>query len=182
MHRIPIEEEAFKVWFLSGLGCSTLVLVPALAHEETHHIDMLAQFLSADMIAIASVDATDSPEDAVRMDVAARGFLEAAEVAGMDLRLVSVPLPYLGAREYRTYLNDVRLDTQLMVPAYSDVPAEVEQDAYAILSRSLPDVGIVPIPADEMIRLAGSLHCMAVGMGLPQLRVTPFAGLSSRLR
>jgi YjbE family integral membrane protein len=167
-YRIPMEEDAFREWFLSKIGCRTLVLVPALAHEDTHHIDMFAQFLSPGVVALGDFDADAMPEDARRMAWVAEAFRIAAERVGLQLSIARVVLPYLIDGGYRPYLNGLRLPTQFVVPSYGDVPAVTEEAAYEALSRALPGACIVPVVADEMIRLDGAIHCMSLGLSLPR--------------
>lgn len=163
---IDIEDDAERAALLRQLGCETMVLVPALVEERTRHIDMIAQFLSEDVIAVADVDPAESPEDAVRMNEAAALLAEAAAQRGVKLHVVRVPLFYRGLGEYRTYLNGLKLRSTYLVPSYSDVPHRSEAQAQAILSAALAGVAVVPISADKMINRLGALHCVSLGLTL----------------
>jgi agmatine/peptidylarginine deiminase len=169
-HGIDAEEVEVRNPLMAALGCQSLVLVPALIDEETKHADMFAQFLSAHVVAVAEIDPLESEMDAERMDVAAHAISEAARTAGTELQVVRVPLPRLGPGEYRTYLNGLRLRGRFLAPSYEDVSKDVEAEAYLRLSRAMPHIQVVPIAADEMIRLAGALHCVSLGLALPTLR------------
>src|SRR5262245_64107535 len=125
---------------------------------------MFAQFLALDVVAVAEVDPKQSPLDAKRMDVAASALIEAAMRLGMKLDVVRVPLPYLGDGEYRTYLNGLPLQNTYLAPSYSDVDRPVEERAFEALSRAMPKMNVVAVPADPMIRVLGALHCVSLGL------------------
>jgi agmatine/peptidylarginine deiminase len=161
---VDLDEAQPRDALLGQMGCREIAAVPALADERTHHADMLAQFLAPDLVAVADVSRVESAEDAARMDEAARGIEEAARRQSLDLHVVRVPLPYLGEGRYRTYLNGVRLSTELVVPSYRDVPDTVEASAYRILSQALPGTNVVAVPADDVIQHLGSLHCITAGV------------------
>jgi agmatine/peptidylarginine deiminase len=149
---------------LTQIGCSVLVLVPALSDDNTRHIDMFAQFTSPDSIMIAAVDETFAPEDSERMDEAARGLLEAAATFGIELQVNRVPLPVGKEKQYYTYLNGLRLMDTFLVPSYRAVPVDEEREAYRALARAIPDASLVSVPADDMIELEGAVHCMTLGL------------------
>ncbi len=168
MNALDLEDEPLRDYLLGRLGCSSFVLVPALSADQTRHIDMFAQFLTPDIIAIGSVDPRESEDDAKRMDRATQGLFAAARMVGLDPTVVRVPLPALANGEYRTYLNALRVGRSLLVPSYADVPEEVEVAAYTVFSTALREVAILPVPADEMIRLGGALHCIGVAVSLAE--------------
>ncbi len=170
---IDLDSDLLRNTLLVQLGCRVLALVPALVHEGTHHADMLAQFLDPSVVAVASVDVAESPDDAERMDVAAQAIEEAAAYLDQEMEVVRVPLPYLGAGHYRTYLNGLRLNSAFVVPRYADVDDAREADVYRVLADALPGVKLVPVPADAIIAHGGALHCIALGLTLP-----PASGLA----
>ena len=151
---------------LEQLGCPVMVLLPALVGERTHHVDMFAQFLALDVVAVAQVDPKQSPLDAARMDAAAAALIDAASRLGFKLDVVRVPLPYLGHGEYRTYLNGLPLQNTYLAPSYSDVDAAIERRAFEALSRAMPRMNVVGVPADPMIRVLGALHCVSLGLSV----------------
>jgi agmatine/peptidylarginine deiminase len=151
--------------------------VPALSQDETMHADMFAQFLGPNVVAVGEIDPLASGPDAERLDITARAL---ERVGRGELTVVRVPLPYLGLGEYRTYLNGLHLQRRFLVPSYRDVPAEVEAQAFAALSRAMPNLEIQPVPADDMIRLAGALHCVSLGLTLPAHDAAPRARAEAR--
>ncbi|MFH0899199.1 MAG: agmatine deiminase family protein [Pseudomonadota bacterium] len=174
-NNIDFDDPAIMDPLLETLGCQLLALLPALKDEKARHIDMFAQFLAADVVAVADVRTTDSHEDAERMDEAARGLKEAAARLGSDLRVARVPLPYLGEGKYRTYVNGLRLRTSFVAPSYRDVPDDIEASAYRALADTLSGIEVVVVPADNVIRLLGSLHCISLGLTFPENRTEPTA-------
>jgi len=165
---LDVEDPGLMDPLLEKLGCRVLAVVPGLVAEKAHHIDMFAQFLAADLVAVGDVDPAEGEEDAGRMNEATRGLVEAAARLDINLRVVRVPLPYLGSGKYRTYVNGLRLRNEFVVPSYSDVQEEVQLRAVQAISEALPGVGVVPVPADKVIALLGSLHCISLGLALPR--------------
>jgi agmatine/peptidylarginine deiminase len=77
-----------------------------------------------------------------------------------------VPVPYFGDGKYRTYVNGLALGTEFVAPSYADVPKEIESRAYRVLSTAMPGTNVVAVPADDMIALFGSVHCISLGLAL----------------
>jgi agmatine deiminase len=149
---------------LTQIGCSVLVLVPALANEGTKHIDMFAQFTSYDSVIIADVDESIAPDDSKRMNAAAQGMREAAAAFGIELKVDRVPLPIGDKNRYFSYINGLRLADTFLVPSYSAVPIDQERDAYNALATAIPNAALVTVPADDMIELEGAVHCLSLGL------------------
>lgn len=150
---------------MDQLGCQAWALVPALQHDPTHHIDMMAQFLAPDVLALASISPQDAPEDAMRLEEAARGVMFAAEALDIDLQIVRIPTPVDVDNElYFTYVNGTQLGDAYLVPSYASVSSREEDEAYQALENALPDVELLSIPADEFIALNGAVHCLTLGL------------------
>jgi agmatine/peptidylarginine deiminase len=163
-HGIAVDAPAETEPMLEQLGCSLLALVPSLLGDPTRHIDMMAQFLAPDLVAVGSVEAADSPGDAARLDRGAAALVEAARQLGKRMRVVRLPIVFLGGSAYRSYVNLLRVGDELLVPSYGDVAETVEKAAYARLAVALPDVRLDPVAADSMAELHGALHCIALGL------------------
>jgi len=159
----PEEQDVIDV-LLPQIGCTVLALVPALADEETKHIDMFAQFTSPDSVVLATVDERIAPDDAERMNSAVWGLVQAAAVFGIELKVDRIPLPRGDNNKYYSYINGLRLTDTFLVPSYSAVPAEAERDAYDALATAIPDTELVAVPADAMIELYGAVHCLSLGL------------------
>jgi agmatine/peptidylarginine deiminase len=149
--------------FLEMVGCRTLALLPELPSESTGHVDMVAQFLSPDLVAIA-VPAKDSPP-AVRAALArARESLElAAEAHGARLTFVELPIE---SREdhFYSYVNGLRTPSHYFVPSYSNVSRKLEREVQRRLSAALEGVTVVGVDSDEMIESGGAIHCVTLGL------------------
>lgn len=154
---------------LEQLGCQVLVLVPALARDQTKHADMFAQFFAPDTLALASFDAVTAPSDAVRMDQAAALVSQAAAAMGRTLDIVRIPHPPPEDETYFTYLNGLRVGESFLVPQYKSVSLEAETEAYETLIEATPGLVLLPIPSDDMIALNGAVHCVTLGLSLPHV-------------
>ncbi len=151
------------------LGCAALALVPELPDEPTGHVDLLAQFVGPGTVVVASADPRDRPALARRLDAAVAGLRAGAEYLGRRLNVVRVPLHVTLDGDYRSSVNGLRLRRSFLVPVYADSPLHVEEAAHAALAEAMPGVRIVPIGADEMIALAGAVHCVSMGLQRPTL-------------
>lgn len=149
--------------FLETVGCRTLALLPELPSESTGHVDMVAQFLSSDKVAIA-VPTPRSSED-VRVALArARQALElAAEAHGQALSFVELPVERRKDRYY-SYVNGLRTPSHYFVPSYSSVSRKLERQAHRRLSQALQGVKVVSVNSDEMIESGGAIHCVTLGL------------------
>jgi agmatine/peptidylarginine deiminase len=154
--------------FLETIGCRTLARLPQLPSEATGHVDMLAQFLSPSLAAIA-VPTADSPPDVQEALLGARQALaQAAEADGRSLEFVELPLVN---REdlYFSYVNGLRTPSHYFVPSYSMVDPALQALAHARLAQALAGVQVVGVDSDEMIENGGAIHCVTLGLKHPLL-------------
>lgn len=143
------------------LGCRHILRVPALSGESTKHVDLYLQFVEPDVMVLASFDPALDLEDARRMEEAAAILLDAAQVLQWPLTIRRVPLPpRAGEDRYFPYVNFVRLPDAVLVPQYVSVPLDLETRAFEAIADAIPNAELVPIPADELLELGGSLHCL----------------------
>lgn len=151
---------------MNQLGCQIIALVPALEGEPTGHIDMVAQFLGPDVIAVASVDARRWRSHFLRLEQVVEGVKLAAETLGVTVRVDRVPMPVLSKSRFRTYLNGLPLAHSYLVPRYRDVPKAEQEAALRALALAMPRTKLQPIDADRMISLDGAVHCLSLGMSI----------------
>lgn len=154
--------------FLETIGCRTLARLPQLPAEATGHVDMLAQFLSPGLAAIA-VPTADSPPDVQEALLGARQALaQAADADGRSLEFVELPLVN---REdlYFSYVNGLRTPSHYFVPSYSMVDPALQALAHARLAQALAGVQVVGVDSDEMIENGGAIHCVTLGLKHPLL-------------
>jgi len=149
--------------FLETVGCRTLAMLPELPSESTGHVDMVAQFLSVDKVAIA-VPTKASPAPVRAALERARLALElAAEVHGQPLSFVELPIESHRDRYY-SYVNGLRTPSHYFVPSYSNVSRKLEREAHQRLSDALEGVKVVAVDSDEMIESGGAIHCVTLGL------------------
>ena len=149
--------------FLETVGCRTLALLPELPSESTGHVDMVAQFLAKDKVAIA-VPTRKSPR-AVRLALErARQALELAAVAhGQVLTFVELPIESRRDKFY-SYVNGLRTPSHYFVPSYSNVSRKLERVVRQRLSDALQGVQVVGVDSDDMIESGGAIHCVTLGL------------------
>jgi agmatine deiminase len=149
--------------FLETVGCRTLALLPELPSESTGHVDMVAQFLAPDKVAIA-VPTEDSSDDVRTALERARRALElAAEAHGQSLSFVELPIE-IHKEHYYSYVNGLRTPAHYFVPSYSSVNRKLEREAHRRLSEALDGVTVVGVNSDEMIESGGAIHCVTLGL------------------
>lgn len=152
---------------LEQLGCRTLALVPALAYEDTKHVDLLMQFLAPDLAVVARFDPALDAEDARRADAAVAVLLRAAASLGQPLTVERIDSPGASDGHYRSYVNFLQLADHLLVPGYDSVDPEMDDAALATLGWLAPDRTIIRIPADDASNSGGSVHCLTWGLHMP---------------
>lgn len=153
---------------LSDLGCKTLVLVPALPNEETMHVDLFFQFVRHDRIIVGDADQSLSPRAYHTLRVAKQRILKAAQVHGVHLKIYPVQIPRIDKEVYYSYINGIRINKRFLVPSFSEIHQSLELQSYEQLSIAMPGVEIVPIDVRELPQHLGLLHCIVLGLNLPQ--------------
>jgi agmatine/peptidylarginine deiminase len=149
--------------FLETVGCRTLALLPELPSESTGHVDMVAQFLAPDKVAIAVPSEDSSAEVHAALARARRALELAAEAHGQPLSFVELPISSRDDRYY-SYVNGLRTPSHYFVPSYSSVNRKVERAAHRRLSEALDGVTVVGVNSDEMIESGGAIHCVTLGL------------------
>jgi agmatine deiminase len=149
--------------FLETVGCRTLALLPELPSESTGHVDMVAQFLTPDKVAIAVPTEDSSAIVRVALARARRALELAAEAHGQTLTFVELPIEIREERYY-SYVNGLRTPSHYFVPSYSNVDRKLEREAHRRLSEALHGVNVVGVDSDEMIESGGAIHCVTLGL------------------
>lgn len=166
--QVDLDDPPYVDALLDALGCRAWAIVPALEHDETGHIDMVAQFISADRALVAALDPLRFPAEARRLDDTAAILMRAARSLGrkLDIRRVRTPVDSRG--RYLTYVNGTRLSGAFLVPRYTDVAPEEQRRAYRAIKAALGSDALIPILADELIAMGGAVHCATLGITLPK--------------
>lgn len=167
---LPIDDPAVVERFAARLGCRAMAILPALPEEQTGHADVTVQFLAQEVVAVATMDPKKAPLEAELLDHAAALIVEAG--SRIDQRFKVLRMPMSAQRDsYFTYLNGTRVGDLFLVPSYGAVRIDEQQAAYELLQSAMPDVHVIPIPADSMVDLGGAIHCITLGLNRPT-RVT----------
>jgi agmatine/peptidylarginine deiminase len=130
------------------LGCQTSLILEALLGEPTGHVDM---FFMALPNKTALVSEYLSPDDRTIQTAMERNY---EVLTQQGYRLIKVPTVRQGILHF-SYTNSVILGGTAFVPQYG-----VSTDSEAILIFERAGFSAIPVPAAELIRLHGSLHCL----------------------
>lgn len=150
--------------FLASLGCHATTILPLIPGEPTGHADVVAQFLANDLVMVAWLDPDTNGELSRALDAVADRLQTTAELADYPLEVTRIPI-HASGETFFSYVNATRLRHRLLVPRFNELPEALERTAYSQLERALPDVSLVPIDADVMVRLGGAVHCVTLGLG-----------------
>lgn len=164
LHELPVALQADVDTMLPTIGCRVLVMVPALPDEDTRHVDLFVQFLSPNLVAVASFDPDLDFLAAARLDETARGILAYAALSGVNMGVVRVPISVDEYGDYMSYLNGLRVGSAFLMPSYHDRPSPIESSARRLLEAASPGLEVIRIPAREMLDLGGAIHCVTLAV------------------
>ncbi|MGQ9910514.1 MAG: agmatine deiminase family protein [Candidatus Flexifilum sp.] len=140
-----------------------LIITPALAYEETGHVDLVCKLAAADVVLVSA------PPLIANSDRLARTidrFRRETNAAGSPYRVFELPTPPLYLNWgvfpiFRSYTNALTVVgggvRQVLVPVFG-----VETDARAldVYRQALPDHTIVPIDCRYAANGGGAVHCL----------------------
>ena len=152
--------------FLKTVGCRTLARLPELPSEATGHVDMVAQFLSPNQVAIAVPVEESPPELRLALNRARHALSEAGRAHGQELQFVELPIVSHEERYY-SYVNGLRTPSHYFVPSYSNVDRKLEAEIYRRLAQALDGIKVVDVDSDDMIESGGAIHCVTLGLKRP---------------
>ena len=161
----PLSPEEFE-GFRDILGCKELAVLPALTGESTGHADIIAQFLSPEIVAVAQVNQEHTYEIAAELEESVELLKEAAENISQPLKVIRLPL-IVEADFFYSYINGTRLKNTYLMPSYHNVPSEIEHIAINVLQSALPGIELASIPAETIVKKGGAVHCITLGLNLP---------------
>lgn len=147
----------------SELGYRTWTYLQPLTGEPTEHVDTFAAFLAPDVAVVGRYDHDDDPENARCLDVAAQMLARQVTTRGL-MRVYRIPMPARSEDTWPNYCNIIFGRHKVLVPSFSHVPRHIENEAFSLYRRLLPDREIVPIPADSLARSSGLLRCCSVAI------------------
>jgi agmatine deiminase len=159
----PEELAAFK----QLLGCRGLAILSALTGETTGHADIIAQFLSPDIVAVAMVDQDESSKLSAELEETVESLVATASAIGQKLSIIRLPI-HIDGEYFYSYVNGTRLRNAYLIPSFRNVPLETELMAYRAIRSAIPEVKLIPVPADHMVQRGGAVHCITLGLSLPR--------------
>jgi agmatine/peptidylarginine deiminase len=140
------------------LGCRQLTIVPALIGEGTGHADVMLFVTGPRRVLVGRYGRAEDAENADQLDLAAALLREDGFEVGR------LPMPRNDERTiFRTYTNAIPLDGVLLVPVFRE-DRRYEAAALRTFVRAFPSWVIVPVVADDIISLEGSVHCTMIGV------------------
>lgn len=150
---LGLDEHGLADELYALFGCEETTWVPAMAGEETGHLDVFALITGPGRILVGRYERAQDPLNARLLDEAAETLADAGFV------VTRIPMPGNAHRRiFRTYTNALILDGAVIVPVFGQHPAR-EHEALEILAEAFPAREIVPIEASGVMALAGAVHC-----------------------
>ncbi|WP_119678238.1 agmatine deiminase [Indioceanicola profundi] len=144
------------------LGVSQIIwLGQGYEQDETDgHIDEIACFVRPGVVLTLTTDDTSDPNYKIFQDNLERLSM-ARDAAGRELEIVTVRPParqeYNGVRLTLSYTNFYLANGGVVMPAFED-PADDE--AYRIFRKLWPERQVVQVPALDIVRGGGGIHCI----------------------
>ena len=144
-------------------GCSQVVFLEALAGEPTAHVDMFATFTSPTTVVVGYYDPQVDPTNAAILDKNAARLGQVRTQSG-PLKVIRIPMPANKDGVWRTYTNVVYANGTLLMPAYPSVDPAGGSAAATVFQRLLRKWTIMQIDAEDLAKLGGALHCVALNL------------------
>lgn len=183
-----LDEFGVRVGYHDLAGCKSIHIFPRMPHEGTGHIDMWAKFLSDDTIIINELDVEtiqflpEGSNDRIAAEDIRKYLVERrAELEGLGYTVVGIPMPtpIMSKGNVRSYTNSLLVQKKVMVPRYLErhqrngpnVPYP-DEEAIAKYEVKVQEVykklgyEVDWIEADDLIALAGAIHCITMQLPL----------------
>jgi agmatine deiminase len=144
------------------LGVKTVIwLGQGLVDDETDgHVDNLACFVRPGVVLALAEDDYLEPNFAALSDNLAR-LRKAKDARGRDLTVIPIHQPAArhadGKRLALSYINFYRANGGLIVPRFEDARDVAAQQA---LAEAFPELKIATVPALDILRGGGGIHCI----------------------
>lgn len=170
-------ESEVDLWMTQYLGCNRLIIVKRPEHLSTGHIDMFAKLTGPHTVLVGAYEEGVEEVNAAILDQIAvqLGSLQGED--GAPMTVLRIPMPPFVDDVWYTYTNSLLVNDVLLMPTFSkfavrDQGPSLETQARAVYRQALPDVEIVDIPSDSIIKAGGAVHCMT--MSLPEGSLVAF--------
>lgn len=128
--------------------------------ETDGHIDEIACFVKPGVVLTMVTDDTSDPNYPVFQDNLAR-LRAARDAAGRELEVVTLRTPARqeqnGVRLTLSYTNFYMANGGIVMPLFED---PMDAEAISVFTRLFPDRRILPVPALDIVRGGGGIHCI----------------------
>ncbi|MBB6250542.1 agmatine deiminase family protein [Nitrospirillum iridis] len=128
--------------------------------ETDGHIDEIACFIRPGLVLAMTTDDPDDPNFATFQDNIERLSM-ATDAQGRELEIVTLRTParqeQAGVRLTLSYTNFYLANGGVVLPAFED---PMDAEAAKLFSRLYPDRQIVQVPALDIVRGGGGIHCI----------------------
>jgi agmatine/peptidylarginine deiminase len=145
------------------LGVRLWSFVPPLEGEATGHVDMFATFLAKNIVVVGQIAPETDPVNSARLDMAARHFQSMTTSLG-PMKVVRIPMPSLWNNMWRSYTNIILANGILLMPSFSDIDPEMEDQIEETYQALLPGWEIKRILCDGLVQREGQLHCISYNL------------------
>ena len=146
-----------------SLGIRRLTYVRAMEGEVTGHIDMFATVLAKNIMVVGDIPKEQDPENHERLNQAVTYFSQVTTSLG-PMQVHRIPTPHRWGGNWRSYTNVIMANGILLMPSFSDVPVEIENQAVSIYEQLLPGWEVKKILCDSLVKEEGQLHCISYNL------------------
>ena len=156
-------------------GCKRLVVMQDLSDDATGHIDMFFKLARRDLAIVGAFDGAvviDEPNGEL-MDQNAALLAGTPLPDGTPMQVLRMPFPSRAGKVPRTFLNATLVNGVNLWPVYTDDGAggALQAQASAVWEQALPGWEHVPILADRLAELSGTIHC--ISRTVPAMEAAP---------
>lgn len=144
------------------LGVSSFIwLGKGYEQDETDgHIDEIATFIRPGLVLAVTTDDTADPNYPVFQDNLER-LAMARDASGRQVEVVTIRTPARreqnGVRLTLSYTNFYLANGGVVIPLFEDA---ADDDAIRTFKKLFPDRQVVPVPALDIVRGGGGIHCI----------------------
>jgi agmatine deiminase len=159
------EAQIVQIWSMyQGLNTTLFTPYPTTV-DATQHIDMWVQVIADDKVIVSDWPSNPGSTQDVICDSAALQF------ASNGYTVYRTPAFSIGGIHY-TYTNMVMCNDVVMIPSYTNATVSPSNAvALSTLQSALPGKTVVQVPCQNIIGLAGAIHCIV--MHVPRHRGLP---------
>ncbi len=153
-------QQIIDIWSQYWRTNTTLYTPFPTSVDSTQHIDMWMQVAGPSRVFISNWDANPGSTQAIICDNAA------AYMASLGYSVVRLPARLIGGVHY-TYTNMVMVNNLVLLPSYTNASVSgLNAGALATVQAALPGKAVVQIPCENIVGLAGVMHCIVMHVPL----------------